>query len=218
MNKIIFTPILLMLLILPAIAGPPPGAGVNPQPGGKSAQPSVKWFGLEYGWYGPSLKDLNNKFRSLLGTEKIGTNDYLAIGIGMPTPGDNRVGLFFGYWNGSAEQGTNQLKINMIIFSPEFSFRIVKIQDKAFFSLGLIMRDVFSWWTFKGAGIDTTEIPFLTDIGAKVTAEYYPIKTIGLKLDFGRIFVGLDWMDLFEDKIKFQTQGFITKFGVNFYY
>lgn len=218
MNRILIMFISLIIFVSPVLAGPPPDAGVGIQPGAKPEQKSLKWFGLEYGWYGPSLKDLNDRFRSLLGGEKIGMNDYMALGLGMPTPGDNRVGFFFGYWNGSAKQGSNKLNVNIIAFSPEMAFRVFKIQDKAFFSLGLIMRAVFAWWNFEGAELDTTEIPVIADIGAKITAEYYPIKSIGLKFDFGRILFGLDWMDLLEDKIKFQTPGFIMKFGVNFYY
>ncbi len=217
--KKIFISFSFFVFVSMVLAGPPPDAGVGIEPGVKPAQKMLRWFGLEYGLYGPSLKDLNHAFQAPLGEEKIGMNDYIAIGIGMPTPGDNRVGLFFGYWNCSAKQGSNKLNVNMIVFSPEFAFRVVKISNKALFSLGLIMRDVFAWWKFESVGTDTSEISLITDFGAKATAEYYPTKSIGIKFDFGRIFWGFDWMGLFgEDKIKLQTHGFIMKLGVNFYY
>ncbi len=95
----------------------------------------------------------------------------------------------------------------MIVFSPEFVFRVVKIPNKAIFSLGIIMRDVFAWWKFETVGIDTSEISLITDFGAKATAEYYLTKNIGIKFDFGRIFWGFDWMDLLgEDKIKLRRR------------
>ncbi|MEO0205243.1 MAG: hypothetical protein ABIL22_01040 [candidate division WOR-3 bacterium] len=219
MNRIYRTLFGLLVFVSMVLAGPPPDAGMGTEPGVKPAQKMLRWFGLEYGWYAPSLKDLNNQFSGPLGGEKIGINDYIAIGIGMPTPGDNRVGLFFGYWNCSAKQGSSKLNVNMIFFSPEMAFRIVKIPNKVLFSLGLIMRDVFSWWKFESVGADTSEMSLVTDFGAKVTTEYYPTKSIGIKFDFGRIIWGFDWTNLLgEENTRMQTPGFIMKFGLNFYY
>lgn len=219
MNKISITLIVFSVMVSQVLAGPPPDVwvseGLAPQPTKKMA----RWFCFEYGWYGPSLKDLNKTFSGMLGGEKIGMNDYLGIGIGMPMPGDNRMGLFFGYWNGSAKNGSIKLNLNMITFSPEGSFSIFKVQEKAHFLLGFIVRDVFTWWTFNGAGLDTTDFCVVTDFGAKFTTEYYPIKSLSVKFDLQRIFLSFDWSALStEDKTKLQTPGWIIKFGLNLYY
>jgi len=218
MNKISITLIFLVLFVSQVFAGPPPGAGVGEGPGPQPTKKMARWFCFEYGWYGPSLKDLNKTFSGILGGKKIGMNDYIAIGFSLPTPGDDRSGLFLGYWNGGVKQGSNELNLYMFIFSGEGSFRIVKIPDKALFSLGFIVRDVVGFWKFSAGDIDTSEVSIIMDIGPKITAEYYPIKSIGIKLDFGRILWGFDFTDIAIDKIKLQTPGWIIKFGLNLYY
>ncbi len=200
-------------------AGPPPDVSMEGVPMTKPKTKGLRWVGFEYGWYSPSLAELNDKFENTFRGERIGTNDYLSLGIGLPTPGNNRAGFFFAYWDGGLKEGVSTLKLNMIILSGEVSFGIIRIPNRAIFSPGLIIRDVFGWWTFKSAGIDTTEFSLVMDIGAKGTAEYYPVKNIGIKLDFGWLAWGLDLMRLLgEDKIKLQTPGNILKLGVNFYY
>jgi hypothetical protein len=85
--------------------------------------------------------------------------------------------------------------------------------------LGFIVRDVFTWWTFNGAGLDTTDFCVVTDFGAKFTTEYYPIKSLSVNFDLQRIFLSFDWSALStEDKTKLQTPGWIIKFGLNLYY
>ncbi len=115
MNKKIFSLSTIFVLASFVFAGPPPDAGGG-IPGITPVQAVRKWIGLEYGWYGPSLKSLNRTFSTALGGKKVGTNDYVALGIGMPVPKDDRVGLFFAYWNGSAKQGPLSLNVNMICF------------------------------------------------------------------------------------------------------
>lgn len=218
MKKAILT-LFAFLLFIPAVfAGPPPdvGGGVSgPQPEKKTK----KWIGIEYGWYGPSLKTLNRTFSTPLGGKKIGTNDYIALGIGMPVAGDDRAGFFFGYWNGNAKQSGNTLNMNMLIFSGEPSFRIFKIKDKVHFRIGLVIRDIFGWWKFSGSGLDTSDFSISMDFGGKATAEFFLIPSLSIKLDFGRIFWGFMIDALIEpEKIKIETHGNILKFGLNLNY
>jgi len=219
MNKMLITLITFFPFISTVFAGPPPDAGIG-IPSAKPVQKGKNWFGVEYGWYGPSLKTLNQSFSGPLVGEKIGTNDYISLGIGLPGPGDDRGGLFFGYWNGSAKKGGNKLDANMAVFSGEATFRIVKIQNKVFFSPGFMIRDVVAWWKYSDIGSDTSGISLIMDLGGKISAEYFPIPKLSIKLDFGRIFWGfmLDALIETEERVKIETHGNILKLGLNLYY
>lgn len=221
MNKTLITLIALFLFIPTVFAGPPPDAGGG-VPVAQSVKKTAGWIGLEYGWYAPSLKTLNRTFSGNLSEEKIGINDYISFGIGIPVSGDDRMGLFFGYWNGIAKQSGNKLNLNMVGLAPEAAFRIVKIKDIVRFSLGFIARDVFAWWKYSGEGSDSSGISLITDLGGKITTEYYPIPKLSIKLDFGRIFWGFMWDALLEieseEKVKIETHGNILKLGLNLYY
>lgn len=218
MNKASVALIAFFLSISSVIAGPPPdvSSGIPVAPAVKKTK---NWSSLEYGWYRPSLKSLNDVFSGPLGGKGIGTNDYLVLGIGMPKSGSYQVGFFLGYWNGGAKQATNKLNINMITLSGEAAFRIVNIQDKVNFRLGYIMRDAVTWWNFSGE-VDSSGSTLVMDIGVKATAQYYFTPNLAAKLDFGWIVWGFDTGPLTEseDVVKIETQGIIIKFGLELYY
>lgn len=241
MNIIIYIIILCLISTLECFAGAPPS--VKQKMGEETSANVTYGLNIEYGYYSPSLKTLNDDLKS----SKIQTlqgGPYLAGGLSILNRSNKaNIILGIGYWRGETNwvQSITEYKLETTfwIFNVDLGFPIPVIRERLYVTPGIIMRDVIVNWHYSSNSDYYNAMAFIMDIGGKIGTEYFVIpeyKQLSIAVDIGYILWGIMLDDLtvmdstympigtilytndMKNKMNIETDGLILKFRVNFYF